>query len=83
MNRILAILPSMILYGFGLASFFFLDIYISTTFGKEFVSEWAFYKSSIFILGGFCVLGFDQVMIREPKLHFHIKKTFFFTITFN
>lgn len=78
MNRIIAILPSMALYGLGLASFFFLDIYISTNYDQEFVSQWAFYKSSIFILGGFCILGFDQVMVRVPKLHFFIKKKFFF-----
>lgn len=79
MNKILKILPSLSLYGLGLASFFFLDIYISTAeYSKEFISQWAFYKSSIFILGGFCILGFDQVMIREPKLHFYIKKKFLF-----
>ncbi|WP_298515374.1 hypothetical protein [uncultured Kordia sp.] len=79
MNRILKILPSLALYGLGLASFFFLDIYISTAdYSKEFISQWAFYKSSIFILGGFCILGFDQVMVREPKLHFYIKKKFLF-----
>jgi len=78
MNRIIAILPSLALYGLGLASFFFLDIYISTNYDQEFVSQWAFYKSSIFILGGFCILGFDQVMVRVPKLHFFIKKKFFF-----
>jgi len=78
MNRILKILPSLAVYGLGLASFFFLDIYISTAdFSEEFVSQWAFYKSSLFILGGFCILGFDQVMIREPRLHFYIKKKFF------
>ncbi|PHS07666.1 MAG: hypothetical protein COA88_08185 [Kordia sp.] len=78
MNKILQILPSLALYGLGLASFFFLDIYISTSFDKEFVSQWAFYKSSVFILGGFCILGFDQVMVREPNLHFFIKKKFIF-----
>ncbi|AXG68971.1 hypothetical protein KORDIASMS9_01190 [Kordia sp. SMS9] len=78
MNRIIAILPSLALYGLGLASFFFLDIYISSNYDQEFVSQWAFYKSSIFILGGFCILGFDQVMVRVPKLHFFIKKKFVF-----
>lgn len=78
MNRIIAILPSLALYGLGLASFFFLDIYISSNYDKDFISQWAFYKSSIFILGGFCILGFDQVMVRVPKLHYYIKKKFLF-----
>ncbi|MFK7747170.1 MAG: hypothetical protein AB8B65_02140 [Kordia sp.] len=78
MNRIIAILPSLGLYGLGLASFFFLDIYISTNYDSDFISQWAFYKSSIFILGGFCILGFDQVMVRVPQLHYFIKKKFFF-----
>jgi hypothetical protein len=78
MNKLKGIILSLAIYGLGLASFFFLDIYISTFFDQEFVSQWAFYKSSVFILGGFCILGFDQVMVREPNLHFFIKRKFLF-----
>ena len=75
-NKIKSILPSIILYGLGLSSLFFLDFYISTSYEDEFVSKWAFLKSSIFILGSFCVLGLDQVLVRSPKVHLFIKKHF-------
>ncbi|WP_448546967.1 hypothetical protein [Thalassotalea fusca] len=47
---------------------FLADLYIVANFPPTDVSNWAFYKSALFILSAFCLLGLDQVIVRHPNL---------------
>lgn len=58
---------SFIIYGLGLLSLLSVDIYISTKFSVDEISKWAGLKSIVFLLGGVCLLGFEQVLVRSPK----------------
>lgn len=57
----------------------FLVIHYSTT---EYIANWAFYKSVIFVLGGMCILGFDQILLRDINKFKEIKKQFLFQSSF-
>jgi len=67
---------SFILYGLGILSFLVADLYIVTNSNEDTVSNWAFYKSILFIFGSVCLLGFDQVLVRNPNLIRVILKKF-------
>lgn len=56
------------IYGLGLLAMILADLYVSVNFSQEDVAEWAFIKSSILILGTLCLLGYDQVFVRDPTL---------------
>jgi hypothetical protein len=66
-------LISLILYFVGLICLALLDIFVSNRYDEVFISEWAFIKSTILILGSICLLGYDQVFIRDTSL---IKRVF-------
>ncbi|OKY26756.1 hypothetical protein [Thalassotalea sp. PP2-459] len=55
------------LYGLGLLSFFLADLYIVANYPSDIVTQWAFYKSTLFIAASVCILGLDQVIIRTPN----------------
>lgn len=52
------------------------DLLVVGVFSSEGVAEWAFYKSLIFVFGGMCVLGFDQLLLREVGYYNQFKKQF-------
>ena len=62
------LIVSFLIYGFGLLSLLIADVYITENFDKEKIAQWAFYKSTIFIIGSICLLGYDQVFIRDKSL---------------
>gem|GEM_PF-2506606 len=62
------LIVSFLIYGFGLLSLLIADVYISENFDKQKIAQWAFYKSTIFIIGSICLLGYDQVFIRDKSL---------------
>lgn len=64
------------LYGLGLLFMQLTDIYVSQNYSKDNIAEWAFFKSAIIILGTICLLGYDQVLVREPQLIQKIFKKF-------
>lgn len=68
MKKKIDIVASFALYGLGLLSFLLADIYVSENFSQEHIAEWAFYKSTIIILGSIVLLGYDQVFVRDPSL---------------
>lgn len=68
MKKKIDIVASFALYGLGLLSFLLADIYVSENFTQEHIAEWAFYKSTIIILGSIVLLGYDQVFVRDPSL---------------
>lgn len=76
MSRKTEILSSFIMYGLGIASFLGADIYIVAVHDKPIVAEWAYYKSIIIIAGSMCLLGYDQVLIRDPGLTRYLFKRF-------
>ena len=53
------------------------DFIVVGKFSPEGVAEWAFYKSIIFVFGGMCVLGFDQLLLREINYYEQFKRQFF------
>lgn len=44
------------------------DFYVSKYFSENDVSNWALIKSILFVCGGICVFGFDQIMMRKPEI---------------
>ena len=62
----LPLIISFIVYGLGILCMFVADLYVVANYSPEEVANWAFYKSALFILGAFCLLGLDQVIIRHP-----------------
>ena len=56
---------SLMIYGLGMGAYFVLDIYISVTYEAPVVADWAFFKSYLFFASALCVLGYDQVVLRD------------------
>lgn len=52
------------------------DLIIVASFSKNAVSDWAFYKSLIFVFGGLCVFGYDQVLLRSIEFYDNLKIQF-------
>lgn len=67
------LLFSLIIYGGGLSGMFLSDIYVVSNFSVEKISEWAFIKSTILIVSTLCLMGYDQLFIRDQTL---IKRRF-------
>ncbi len=68
MNKKIDILLSIIFYALGLVCLFLADLYVTENFDKNYIADWAFYKSTIIILGSSLLLGYDQVFVRDPSL---------------
>ncbi|WP_286233913.1 hypothetical protein [Thalassotalea sediminis] len=62
------ILFSFSIYGSGILAFFLADLYVVAHFSPTVATDWAFYKSALFILTSFSVLGLDQVIVRHPNI---------------
>jgi len=67
---------SFIIYGVGLLATLLSDLYVSRRFSVPNISEYAFLKSCVFILGTFCLLGYDQLLVRDPTLITRVLKSF-------
>lgn len=78
MKKKIDIVASFGFYGLGLLSFLLADIFVSENFSQENIAEWAFYKSTIIILGSIVLLGYDQVFVRDPSLVTRFFKKFIF-----
>lgn len=77
MRKKIDLLASFGIYGIGLVSFLIIEILIIKKYNAESISNWAFYKSTIIIIGSFTLLGYDQVLLRDPKLiKIHFKRFF-------
>lgn len=61
------ILCSFSIYGCGILALFLADLYVVANFSPSTATDWAFYKSALFILMSFSVLGLDQVVVRHPN----------------
>lgn len=59
---------SFMLYGFGLLGMLLSDLYVSSNFSASAIAEWAFFKSTILIVSTICLLGFDQLFVRDQTL---------------
>lgn len=59
---------SLILYGGGLSGMFLSDVYVTSNFSTNKIAEWAFTKSSILIVSSICLMGYDQLFIRDQTL---------------
>ena len=68
MNKKIDTLLSIIFYALGLICLFLSDLYVTENFDKNYIADWAFYKSTIIILGISLLLGYDQVFVRDPSL---------------
>lgn len=76
MKNKLDILISFLFYGIGLLAFLLVDIYVVHSFTKNDIAEWAFSKSILLIIGSVCLLGYDQVFIRDTSLIHRFFKQF-------
>lgn len=77
--------PVLLLYLVGMAGFVFADIIIARYYPVEEVEVWAFVKSILLLSASVCILGLDQVIVREPRalkkiLRFFIIRGFFISI---
>ncbi|MEP0266479.1 hypothetical protein [Dokdonia sp.] len=59
---------SFLFYGFGLLGMLLSDLYVSSNFSTSATAEWAFFKSTILIVSTICLLGFDQLFVRDQTL---------------
>jgi len=76
MKKKIDVLISFAFYGLGLLSFLLADIFVSENFSQERIADWAFYKSTVIILGSILLLGYDQVFVRDPSLVIRFFKKF-------
>ncbi len=67
---------SFIFYGFGLLGMLLSDLYVSSNFSTSAIAEWAFFKSTILIVSTICLLGFDQLFVRDQTLIKRYLKSF-------
>ena len=67
---------SLLVYILSIGLLTLADFIVVSSFSQENIAEWAFYKSLIFIFGGMCVLGFDQLLLREIEQYLNFKKQF-------
>ncbi len=75
MKKKIDLLASFGIYGIGLLSFLIIEILIIKKYSVSTISNWAFYKSTIILIGSFTLLGYDQVLLRDPRLiKIHFKK---------
>lgn len=73
---------SFIFYGFGLMGMLLSDLYVSSNFSIQATAEWAFFKSTILIVSTICLVGYDQLFVRDQTLinryfKFFLKNSFF------
>ncbi|WP_299764762.1 hypothetical protein [uncultured Dokdonia sp.] len=77
MKKKIDLLVSFGIYGIGLLSFLIIEIVIIKKYNISSVANWSFYKSTIILIGSFTLLGYDQVLLRDPKLiKIHFKRFF-------
>lgn len=72
------ILLSLFIYLVSVGGLTLSDLIVVGSFSQENIAQWAFLKSVIFVLGGFCIFGFDQLLLREPSYYIEIKKQYWF-----
>ncbi|HWK57540.1 MAG TPA: hypothetical protein VNQ80_09390 [Parapedobacter sp.] len=72
------LIVSFAIYGLGLLCVLLADLHVSSNFSDFKVAEWAFIKSTVLIVGTFCLLGYDQIFIRDQSLikRFYLKFLF-------
>lgn len=73
---------SAIFYGLGLLCLLLADLYVSNNYSKNFIADWAFFKSSIIIVGSISMFGYDQVFIRNQDLIKSYSKVFIKNLLF-
>ncbi|UOU96708.1 hypothetical protein MUU74_09375 [Chryseobacterium daecheongense] len=73
MNNKKNIFLSFLIYGLGLLALLISDLYVNQSFSSDEIADYTFIKSSIFILGGLSLMGYEQVFIRDLSL---IKREF-------
>lgn len=67
---------SLIVYLFGTLFLLCADFFVSRNFDQIFVANWAAIKSIIFVFGGICVFGFDQILMRQPEIASKVLKIY-------
>ncbi|MEO4209810.1 hypothetical protein [Acinetobacter pittii] len=67
---------SLLIYLISVGGLTLSDLIVVSSFSHDSVSQWAFFKSVIFVLGGLCIFGFDQLLLREASYYIEIKKQF-------
>lgn len=67
---------SFFIYFCSVGLFTLADFLVIHYFSTEHIATWAFYKSVIFVLGGMCILGFDQILLRDINKFKEIKTQF-------
>lgn len=79
MTRI-KVLLSLCIYLLGTLLLLCSDFYVSKNFDHIYVANWAALKSIIFVFGGICVFGFDQILMRKPELAINFLKNYLIQI---
>lgn len=74
------IILSLLIYLLGTVLFLCSDFYISKNFNEIGVANWATLKSIIFVFGGVCIFGFDQILVRKPELFKKVVRRYLFQI---
>ncbi len=67
---------SFLIYSIGLLSILVADLYVTNHFETDRIADWAFTKSTVVLIGTICLLGYDQVFVRDVTLIKRVFKTF-------
>lgn len=65
----LKLYTSLVIYLMGTLCLVCSDFFISKNYDQVYIAEWAALKSFVFVFGGICVFGFDQVLMRNPEIY--------------
>lgn len=71
---------SLLIYLLGTVLLLCSDFYISKNFNEIGVANWATLKAIMFVFGGICIFGFDQILVRKPELFKKVIKRYLFQI---
>ena len=74
----LDVVLSFLIYSIGLLSILVADLYVTKNFETDRIADWAFIKSTVVLIGTICLLGYDQVFVRDVTLIKRVFKTFVF-----
>lgn len=69
---------SLLIYIISVGALTVSDFAVIKFLPEQDIADWAFYKSLIFICGGMCVLGFDQLLLREVEKYKSFRTQFVF-----
>lgn len=74
---------ALLMYAASVLSLLILDIYISTSLEKNFISEWAFLKAFFLIIVSTVSMGYDSVILRNNNMSKYIRSYIYYLLVYS